>query len=28
LKTSDAPDVQFITRDEISESDCAYVPEV
>jgi hypothetical protein len=28
LKASDAPDVQFITRDEISESDCAYVPEV
>jgi len=28
LKTSDAPDVQFITRDEISESDRAYVPEV
>jgi hypothetical protein len=23
----DAPDVQFVTRDEISESDCAYVPE-
>jgi hypothetical protein len=28
LKTSDASDVQFITRDEISESDCAYVPEI
>jgi hypothetical protein len=28
LKTSDAPDVQFITRDKISESDCAYVPDI
>ena len=28
LKTGDAPDVQFITRDEISESACAYVPDL
>lgn len=27
LKTEEAPEVQFITRDVISESDCAYVPE-
>jgi hypothetical protein len=26
LKTEEAPEVQFITRDFISESDCAYVP--
>jgi hypothetical protein len=28
LKTTDAPDVQFITRDKISESDFAYVPDI
>jgi hypothetical protein len=27
LKPEEAPDVQFITRDAISESDCAWVPE-
>ena len=26
LKTEEVPEVQFITRDFISESDCAYVP--
>ncbi len=26
LKTDEAPEVQFVQRDEISESDCAYLP--
>jgi len=28
LNKEDAPEVEFITRDEISESDCAYVPDL
>ncbi len=27
LKTDEAPEVQFVQRDEISESDCAYLPD-